>query len=95
MNKAKAKDFWEKNKGKITIVGGIAVGAALVAVGYKCGIITSAIGTIKNTVAFDPITLKDLLGDGESAKETFKRLGKNGNDLVYGMTYWFTDISKT
>lgn len=38
MNKAKAKEFWEKNKGKIMIVGGIAVGTALVAIGYKKGV---------------------------------------------------------
>ncbi len=38
MNTIKAKEFWEKNKGKIILVGGIALGVTAAVVAYKIGI---------------------------------------------------------
>lgn len=92
---SKAKKFREKNKSKILLVGAVVGGTALAVIGYKIGILSCTTKTIKNTIAIKPITLKDLLGDCESAEEIFKCLGKTGNDLVCGITYWFTDINKT
>lgn len=85
MNKVKTKEFWEKNRGKIMIAGGIAVGAALVAVGYKKGYKVARCKINKCIMRLDfdkPIALKDVF-NGEELQQVTKYFGLTEDTLIF------------
>lgn len=95
--KAKSKGFWEKNKSRIILVGGIAVGAALAAIGYWKGAKDEGI-FIRDalTIRFDkPTALKELIGNGEILDKVCDAYGCTKDALIGGITTWEPKIIET
>lgn len=99
MNKAKAKKFWEKNKGKIVLVGCGVVGAALAAtIGYKRGLKMAHINELWFEHDGVPETLGEIITDKDMldeiiklAKDVFnKNLSKD--TLIYGIGYSLEEL---
>lgn len=62
MNKVKVKEFWEKNKGKIIIIGGVAATVSLAVVGCKVKHKHTPVVTTGLSYGFnEPTALKDIL----------------------------------
>lgn len=89
MNKIKPREFWMKNKGKIIVIGSVALGTALVVVGYKKGMAKGFIEGRKHilnhcvaTATFDKLTpLKDVLS-GDDLKLVMDTFGVGEDFMV-------------